>query len=68
MYGVWKKSAIPQPNRRRKPLQPQKAAAPYCSLVAVLKPPHPHKEKNAEKANSCPKRQTNPRLFRFAVL
>jgi hypothetical protein len=36
---------IPHRNRRRKTLQPQKAAAPSSSLVENLKPPYPHKGK-----------------------
>jgi hypothetical protein len=35
---------MPHRNRRKKTLQPQKAAASSCSLVEILKPKHPHKE------------------------
>jgi hypothetical protein len=44
MQGMWRKTHIPQPNRRRETLQTQKAATLYCCLVEILKPPHPYKE------------------------
>jgi hypothetical protein len=44
MYGLWRKSLIPQPNRRRKAMQVQNATFPSSRLVAALKQPHPHKE------------------------
>jgi hypothetical protein len=45
MLGMWKKTLISHPNRRRETLQTQKAAAASCSLVEILKPPRPHKER-----------------------
>jgi hypothetical protein len=46
MYGVWRKTPLPHPDRRRKTMQTPKATALSCSLVKILKQKHPHKEKN----------------------
>lgn len=44
MYPMWTESVIPQPNSNREAAWTQKATAFFCSLVEILKPPHPHKE------------------------
>jgi len=44
MLGVWRKTRLPHPNRRRKMLLAQNGVCFFCGLVATYKPPHPHKE------------------------
>jgi hypothetical protein len=54
MYGLWRKTDIPHRNRRRKTLQPQKATAATFSLVKILKPPSPHKDKKKQTTTQKP--------------
>ena len=63
MYGVWRKTEIPQSNRRRKQLQTQNRMQIASSLVAILKAPHPHKEQKQRQhqKTKCPRRQQHLR-------
>jgi hypothetical protein len=45
MSGVWRKTHTPHPNGRWKTMQKQNRTPNASSLVAAVKPPHPHKEK-----------------------
>jgi hypothetical protein len=50
MFNLCRERYFPQPNRRSKPLQPQKATATRLQSWGILKQQTPHKEQK----NSCP--------------